>query len=73
MKKTSSVLLFLIFSLASFAQETDYEIKTNIPYYSDSILYYADTRQELEELCNEKGWELKPIHVWNEYYIGVSK
>jgi len=43
------------------------------PYYSDSILYYADTRQELEELCNEKGWELKPIHVWNEYYIGVSK
>jgi len=37
MKKINLILFLLLFSLALFAQETVYEIETDISYYSDSI------------------------------------
>ena len=37
--------------------------------YQDEILYYSDTKDELEEFCEEGGFVLKDPTGWNEYRI----
>jgi hypothetical protein len=39
----------------------------------DECLYIADTREELEGICQRNGWCLRDPSGWNEYFIRQVK